>query len=260
MSKIYYKLEIQNSGGEFAYGIITDKEEQNLLKERVEDGDVALCNTFDDGTEINFYDNTNVVHCYGPNADGALISLTSYEDEKLEKKIETIFSDENTSLHLIRSSPQPEDAGIYLEDVLGFGGYSVEKRIVYTAVIELDKSEKFDIDRVFVSGFDLYELLFYNNQDALIVDKVYYFNTQVLKDIVDEFDFDVEDLSDLDMWGIVDDYRDTSGFQELLSKAETSTPFDIEGKGEREFQEAFIWSYEEDDQELIFEGSCDYAN
>jgi hypothetical protein len=251
----YFKLEIINTGGEYAYGFVTDESQKALIKEKIDNSEIALDND-GDGVEASFFMYENVLHVYGPNGSDANLSLTVYEDEDCDNEIEEVFSQESIDslgVNIFTSSnPYPDNFKNNIEsDALIFGGYYVEKRIHYPAVIKIEEGEQFEITNVYIGLMNLDETLC----EDQIVNKVLYIRPDVAQEIMNNYnngDNSDDPLSDYigEMYSDFDDMDQV--IQDLLKKSEC-TILDIQGKGEREDQFVVVKTM---DGEVLFEGEC----
>jgi hypothetical protein len=251
----YFKLTITATGGEFSYGMIEDEDKINLIRKKIEDGEISLENEGED-VSVNFYDcDTQIIQNYGPVSEGSYIDLSVYEDEECESEIEEIVNNEaidSISLNVFsKSNPYftPDMKEEFNDDALQFGGYYYEKRVALPAIIHIEDGEVFDITNVYVGTTNMDETL--SNDE--VVDSVLYIRPEIAQQIMDIYDDELEDepLSDY-LSEIYDGIRDGEYLEaeELLRECECEI-LDIEGKGERE--EMFVVVKTLDD-ETLFDG------
>lgn len=194
----YYKLTITSSGGEYAFGVITDDDEIDTLKEKIDDGEVIHTeNNWDDtDIEINMYEYTQVLGVYGPNIsslDNVVFDIEVYSDIDCEILINDA-SQYQLRLNNIKcftsSNPWLSDdiKGEYSENCLFFGGYKIDKNIAYSVLIELDENENFKLENLFLGSMNMDETL--SNDE--ILDTVMYINELNQKKILDLY-FDGEE-------------------------------------------------------------------
>jgi len=260
----YYKLEIINAGGEYSYGFVTDEDEKDFLKNQIDSGEICLDNYSDD-MNVNFYEYDDLLHVYGPNGPESKVSLTVYSDEYCENEIEEKVYNEDadsTSMKFFTSSnPYPGDYKNDTDsDALIFGGYYVEKRIHYPAVIKIDEDEVFEMENVYVGTINMDETL---SSDE-IVDQVLYIRPEIAEKVLEmylgnEFDRENDTLDDHigEIFSeLYDDYNNTdidTNIKELLEDSKCEV-LNIEGKGEREEQHVVVKTLDDD---VLYDGSCE---
>jgi hypothetical protein len=235
----YFKIDIMSTGGEFAYGIVESEEKLAILKEKMENGSIALNMCDEDGNELMFYEcDDQLFQCYGPDINYSTVSISIYSDEDCEDELEEIVSSKQTYKvgFNIFTYDNPwysqEKLEEFSSEALQYGGYYTEKRIHFPAVINIEDGEKFNPNFVYVGTIDMDETL----SDHEIVSIVLYISDERAKEILDIYleENNDEDLSDY----IADIYNDIRNGQyedisQILRECE-SIVLDIEGKGESE--------------------------
>jgi hypothetical protein len=142
------KLTVINTGGEFSMGIVTDEAKRNLLLNAAENEELSISNWSEDGdVMVEFFEHQEIVGVYGPDSkDGKfLIEEVNEEDEPLNEIYSTYYSDKDYE-EIIFQTFTLKNPYIDVEDIqskcedefLIFGGYSVEKNIQNSYIIEVD--------------------------------------------------------------------------------------------------------------------------
>ena len=251
----YFKLEIMATGGEFTYGFVTNKDQKDLIRKKIDSSTICIEN-YEGDVEALFFMFDDVVHVYGPSGANAKVSLSIYSDEDCENEVKEIFYNEHIDdigVHSFMSlNPNPNEfKKNYDSDALMFGGYYIEKRVRYPVVIKIEQDEKFDVNNLYIGTVSLDETL---SEDE-IVDRVLYIRPDIATKIMNIYsngEYCDESLSDY-IHEIYYDFNDLDKrVQELLTKA-VCDPLDIEGKGAQEEQFVIVKTMDDD---ILFEGYC----
>jgi hypothetical protein len=255
----FFKVEIINSGAEYLFGVVSAEAEINALKDCINNGE--LRSEFDyvdaDENECNMavHNIDLLFHAYGPEKDGATISVTEYSDEYCEDEIKTIIetqdANESGVVFFTNSHPDYDEEYFvdkYSDDSLLWGNQKIEKRIHFPAVAELDEDEDFELTNVFVGSLNTDETI----GDSEIVDSVYYIrpNDQInlLKEHNENNHVNPEDYGKLG--DCIDEIILEKGENSILNKFKMDI-LDVEGKGEWENDYSVVRTLH---QEVIFEG------
>jgi len=263
-NKRYYKVDIVGTGGEYAYGIVHDEDQLTLLRERLENNEIAL-EMYGDEVDLMFFDfNHQLFHCYGPNIEESYTTISIYEDEGCEEEIEEIVSSENTDsvgLHIFfqaifqNLSKQLKDK--FSAESLQFGGYYTEKRIHFPIVVAIDEDHEFDVNNLYVGTIwvgilntevDIPRMAYYiPRESAQQILKIYLENDEDVSNPEDEelSEYFEDLLIDIKNGGL-------GSIQEILDNCRCEI-LDIEGKGESEEHFAIV---KDMDDEILFDDEC----
>ena len=255
MSK-YAKVEIINTGGEYTYGVITDENEIELMKQRIEEGEeIYLNNSFEEDIEINHFEYDQVVHSYGPDVNESKVNVTIYEDEDCENEIEEVrYMDEIDDTEIttfIEDNPYLNEED-FPEGSLVFGGFYIEKRVHFPFVIELEDNEDFEESNVFIGTVLMDETL---SEDE-IASSAYYIRKEQQENLLKSYlgdSYSEEDSLEEYISEIIDFIREEESgyedFKEILESCSLEIG-DIEGKGESEYEYVIVKELEGD---VLFE-------
>lgn len=260
MIKKYIKIVIENNGGEYCYGVVTNEAEIDCINNIIDEGNIVSLNNYGvdengDDISVDFFNYEQVLHVYGPALDEASISITSYEDIECTKEIEKILENKTLTYTLTggtfttRNPYFDEDQREeYDEDNLIFGGYTNEKNITYPVILELDENEEFNRKNIFIGAINLDETLCGDE----IVERIMYLNSNTQEQILKLY---LEDK--YTVYASLSDYLDEI-FAELDSNKEiakileknTLKVGDIEGQGDIKSTYVVIKNME---NEILFE-------
>ena len=205
-----YKIEVSYlSGGEFAMGIITDEEKMSILREKVEEGGFNLYDLEEEG--IPFYENDDVLHCFGGDATDGKISIFENDKEILDTEISEINRYQSSNPWVNFEKLQEE-----IGEFLVFGGAVYEKRMYGEFSFQLEDDEKFDTNKLVILVINLDETF----GDWEIIDEIIYFREKELKTIWDkvykecELDGEYDDEEKIET--IMEFYEDESLSEEIV--------------------------------------------
>lgn len=214
------KFSIIGTGGEYHLGVVTDEAQKNLLLEKIDEEDVNLSNSSEDGeTNVDFFEFSDIVGAYGPDIDDCdfIILEVDENDEEISEIYSKYDDSEKPEVNMFtESNPSviPEDLlEKYSEDDLIFGGYSIEKNILKSYIIETDD---FNPSNIFLGGVLMDETF----GDERILSCAYYIPDNDLKEIVHSFEgyeeFSIEEIKEnfSDIYWTISDNDNL----ELLSK------------------------------------------
>ena len=188
MSK-YIKIEIINTGGEFTYGFITNKNEIELMKNKINlKEDIYPSNDFNNKS-INYFEYTQLISSFGPALDNAKLNIIVYKDENCNNIVEELIDLKNIDDYNINffmeKNPFVSKKTLkeYNKETLQFGSYIIEKNIYFPMVIKLDDDEQLDLSNLFVGYIDMDEIL----SDDQIISSGYYIRKKEQKKIIKLF-------------------------------------------------------------------------
>jgi hypothetical protein len=177
--KKYYKIEVYGSGGEYTLGTVAASDGANVLKEYVENDELAFFNDSEE-YELDCYSNDDIFHVFGGEVNNVSLLVTeiekptedSWEDEVEIKKIGE-FDGTSASVTGLRN-PYIYDYSILKEkyklsdDSVILGGYAIEKASFNYYIVETEND--FDINNFVIGVCNLDESLVADE----IIDFVYY--------------------------------------------------------------------------------------
>jgi uncharacterized protein YbaA (DUF1428 family) len=202
------KFTIFNTGGEFALGIVKNDKQKDLLLDHAKKETLSISNTNDNGDlNVDFFEFQQIVGAYGPDVNDAKFALEEIneENEVIKEIYSTIYStteyNEIVFQTMMSSNPQMNIErlqNVYSEDSLIFGGYSIQKNIQQSYLIEADN---FDPSFLLIATTNMDETL----GDFEIVSAVYYIDNEALKIISKACDVD-EDVDLVEARECLQDY------------------------------------------------------
>jgi len=195
------KLELINIGGEFAFGLLTDKEKIDLCEKLIEEDNLCIENYSNDKELMFFETDEELFHVYGPSYDNN-VDINIYkckekkeddEDDEECENSEIIFEDnlDNTKINVFTSQNLYFNSALLAEKekkCLQFGGYTIEKNIYFPVVINIPKNENFKFENVYIGTTNMDETL--SNDE--IITNVYYINETNKNKICKLYDIDNE--------------------------------------------------------------------
>ena len=203
----YFKIDIMGNGGEFGYGIIENEEKLAYLRKKMNDDNLDIENYGDD-IEVNFNDcDDQLIQCYGPEINYSNIEITVYEDEECEEEIEEVASmmmEESGINTFIYDNPwySSDQKENFSDDALQFGGYYIEKRVHFPAIVHIPEDSKFDINCVYVGTTNMDETISSNE----IVTIVLYIPEETKQKIAELYGVE-DDIENLDSY-LTEIYRE----------------------------------------------------
>lgn len=202
----YFKITLSNLGGEFNIGSIKAKEsieELNMFYEAMKDSDISYDEPLSNNTIIS--DFNNIAHLIGPKFNESLnIKISNYNDLNLQYPIDSNeFSFEslnheiknNNNTHYLAPTLTEYIVDISLEvdkkylaenDLL-LGGFFLDRNLQYNVRLELDDSQTFSTNNLFIGLSDISSMLSYEP----IVTSVYYFTEDIKEKIIKNYFEDI---------------------------------------------------------------------
>jgi hypothetical protein len=201
MSKRIFKIEFNGSGGEYALGKVTDKEEWSRLVELNEDGELSTDNEYEDDEgdyiELSFNNYTSVLYADGHILSDLHVNIKEIDSSniykaKTIKEIELPEDYEPTNFSKANPCIDPKKVD---KDTLGFfGGIKYHNGNLYSYILETE--EDIDVNKIRVLTMNMDETL---SGDEVITD-VLYMSDKDIYEIVKAVDADaLEDLEDEDL-------------------------------------------------------------
>jgi len=258
----FYKLEVMNSGAEYTYGMLTEKDNIFGMKKAIEEGE-EITSWFETENEageeimLDAPNNTQLLHVYGPCVlAGERVKLQEIEYDKDSYEVgedmgEEIELDTEDINYFTTTNPyaNKEFLNKFEEDALQWGTQKIEKRIHYPVILELKEGEEFEIKNLFfgsvnmdetMSGDEILEVILYINPEnqLKIAQKI-----EKLEDLDISEEVDFEYFTDV-LYEHYEDHKEI--FQDFVCEVG-----DIEGKGEWENNRSIVLTK---DGETLYEG------
>jgi len=270
----YYLLEVQNTGGGFTYGFITEKDQIKLVKEKIKSKELSIYNCSDDGfVNVNFFEFDQILHVYGPAIDGSSVTLNEYKNDTFNDVIQEYFYYDplcyDSEEELIKnglnlkdintfsfSNPDlykyEEKNGKLKKGTLIFGGFYTEKHVNFPIVIQLEDNEELNLKNVYIGTVNLDETV---NSDE-ILRNAFYIREKDAQEILDlyygnEVEGCIFSECISDILYFLDECANKEKIQPIFYKSECKI-LDIQGKGESEEIYVVVKDYKE---KLIYEHS-----
>ena len=235
----YFKVNITNDdGGEYTYGMLTKKDEIELMKATIENGEefgssIEGENSKGEMIYMESHNYTELVHCFGPDISSTpnvtiVACADEYCQEEIEDEIEIYDFYCFTSLN-----PYPSDIlDNYNDDALQWGTQKIEENITFEAYIKLNDNEEFNAKNLFLGGVDLSKTM----SNSQILDTVLYIRKEDQIKIIEAIYDEKEDL-DL-IYEAINEYCEN---QDVFKKFICENG-DVEGNGEYENNKAFVYT------------------
>ena len=182
--KRYFEIEVTGNGGEYTVGIITEENEIDYLRLRVQDGDLDLVNENfeyeeeDDDSipELLCVERDNILHSYGINIeDNFSVNVKELEDNVTRNyKSDTIIwagSNEDTSTSVFYNPSMYS----YADDSVILKSISSEEDLSIKYLLTMD-DENFDSSALIFAATLMDEMM--DGIDDTILDDVYYIPKQ----------------------------------------------------------------------------------
>lgn len=177
MSK-YIKIKLENDGGEYTHGILTDEKSIKVLHDAIETAedtgkDIPSCIDYvdedDNDEQLCGYDNCDIYQVFGPDCSDLTVTVEEYSDKDFQNLVSEKEIDADELMFFSVANPMPI-YDEYPDNALAWGTEKQEKDIIYTAHLILDDAEEFDVNNMFVCVVNLDE----TNMDAEIIHNVLY--------------------------------------------------------------------------------------
>ena len=245
------KITVIETGGEFTGGIVSDKKTIQVIKEKIDEGEMSSNFDYGEGENFDACSINDFFGIYGPQIPGSNVLIEeSVEDEEFKEIFDG--SIEDTDIRIFESSnPYPGD--LISEDQLLVYTYKYEKRINCEFQINIPKSVEFDFKDIYLGYMLMDETIFTEDQ---ILEYILYIPKNEVGQYIKEyekisgFNYEEEDQQQLmdDLIGeIFSDYPDLA--KKIIDNH--SINYDnCEGKGE--WENDYI-KVVESSEEILFE-------
>lgn len=202
----YFKITLSNLGGEFNIGSIKAKdsiEELNMLYSAMKNSDISYDEPLPNNTFIS--DFNNILHIIGPKyTENLNIKVSNFNDfnlqypigsnefffESLKHEIKNNYNAQYlapTLMEYLADIPLSVNKKYLTEKDLLLGGFFLDKNIQYSVRLELDDSQTFSTDNLFIGLSDISSMLSYDP----IITSVYYFKKDIKEKIMKNYFEDI---------------------------------------------------------------------
>tara|TARA_R100000781_G_scaffold107113_1_gene71269 strand:+ start:808 stop:1578 length:771 start_codon:yes stop_codon:yes gene_type:complete len=247
------RITVIETGGEFTGGTITDKDTIEVIKQKIEDGEMSSMFDFAEGDNFDACSFNDLFGIYGPHVPGSKVRIeesNNGEDGDFEETYEGPIAD--TDIRTFTSSnPYPEKI---TEDKLRVYTYKYEKRIHSEFTLTIPKGEELDLKDIYLGGMNMDETIFTDDE---ILEHILYIPKKDLDPYLVEYQEDEldegEDRQELMEDLIPEIFSDCPELAKKITDKHTIYEDNCEGKGE--WENDYVKIVDSSD-EILFEGGA----
>ncbi len=245
-----YRITVIETGGEFTGGTITDKETVEVVKKKIEDGEMSSMFDFGEGDYFDACSFNDFFGIYGPHVPGCKVRIEESNDEDFEETYEGPI--EETDIRTFMSSnPYPDKI---TKDELRIYTHKYEKRIHTEFTITPPEGEELDLKDIYLGGMNMDETMFTDDE---ILEHILYIPKKDLDPYLEEYSEqpleDDEDRQELMEELIGEIFSEAPELAKKITGKHSIYEDNSEGKGE--WENDYVKIVDSTD-EILFEGGA----